>query len=221
MKSFLRILFFIACAPLFYAFVAQTLLFVFEHFSAMWSNWFAYGALFYAVLYAMLLWAKLGFLETFEHELAHMIMGYLFLHNIKHFRVDWRHWGYVEFDRIPNTFVILAPYFLPVFTLPFLLVKPFVTASTHNFINFFLGLTLAFHLISTCREFSPRQSDISRVGLKSALIIVFVFNCIFAVLTLGFALEQYAAVGTYFKEAFLRAWKIYLWGYMKVFNAPS
>lgn len=221
MKNFFRVLFFILIIPLLYAFIAQTALFVFEHFTALWSNWFIYGALGYAALYAVVLWAKLGFLETFEHEAAHMIVGYLFFHSIKHFRADWRNWGYVEFDRVPNTIVILAPYFFPVFTVPFLLIKPFMTVTTHHFINFFLGLTLAFHLIPVFREFSPRQSDIYRVGLKSAFIIVFVLNCIFIVITMGFALEQYAAVGAYFKEAFVRAWKIYLWGYMKLFNAPS
>ncbi len=221
MRNFSRLLFLVLFAPLLYAFVAKAFLFLFTHFAELWTNWFIYGVLFYVILYAVLLWAKLGFLETFEHELAHMVMGYLFFHDIKHFAADWRHWGFVQFDRTPNTLIILAPYFLPVFSLPFLLVKPFVTPAAHDFINSFLGLTLAFHLISMFRGFSPRQSDIYRVGLKSALIIVFVCNCIFTVVTLGFALEQYAHVGAYFKDSLRAAWKIYAWVFAKVFSTSS
>ncbi|NUO82068.1 hypothetical protein HUU05_18510 [candidate division KSB1 bacterium] len=221
MRNFSKLLLLFLFTPLLYAFVAKSFLFLFSHFVELWSNWFLYGALLYVILYVALLWAKLGFLETFEHEMAHMVMGYLFFNNAKAFVASWRKEGFVQFSRIPNTLIILAPYFLPVFTLPFLFAKPFVTKAAHNFVNFFLGLTLAFHLISMLREFGPKQSDIFRVGLKSSLIIVFVFNCIFAVITLGFALDQYAHLGAYFKDAFVAAWQIYAWVFAKVFSSSA
>ncbi len=219
MKKFFRALAFIFFIPLFYTFVAETFLFIFAHFAGMWANGFIYGVIVYVALYAMLLWSKITFLEVLEHELIHTVVAYLFFRKVLHLEADWRRGGYVEFIGRLNTVILLAPYCLPLFTLPLLAIKPFMASSTHPFLDFFMGLTWAFHVVALLIEFSPRQTDIARIGLKSAFLIVFVVNCIFAVITLGFALNQYAHVGAYFKEAFLRGWKIYVWAYAKAFSA--
>ena len=217
MKKLLNLIFFILCAPLCYAFVAQTVIFFFVHFNALWSDAFLYGAAGYFVLYSLFWWRKLTFLEVLEHELNHTVVAYLFFRNVIHLEADWRKGGHILAFGKPNTIILLAPYFLPLFTLPLIIVKPFMSASTHMFVDFFMGLTWAFHIVGLINEFSPRQDDLKAVGMRASFLIVLVMNCIFAAITLGFALEQYAAVGAYFKEAFLRAWKIYVWVWTRAF----
>lgn len=224
MRNFFRILVVILLLPVLYGFVAHALLFFFRHFLELWSNWFVYGAIFYFILYAALLWAKMDFLETFEHELGHAVAAYLFLNRVEHFFASSEYGGAVWYAKAPGamsrTFITMAPYYLPVLTLPFLIIKPFMMASAHKAIDFFLGLTLAFHFIALAKEFRPKvQTDIMKVGLPYALATVFIFNSIFTVLTLSFALAKYGYVFTYFKESFLAGWKIYVWLFAKLFSA--
>lgn len=221
MKKFFNLLLFILCAPVLYAFVAQTVIFVFSHFTAMWTDAFLYGLGVYLVLYSLFLWRKITFLEVLEHELNHTVVAMLFFRNVIHLEADWRRGGKVEFFGKINTAILLAPYFLPLFTIPLIIIKPFMSVSTYTFVDFFMGLTWAFHIVGVFNEFGVRQTDLTRVGMRTSFMIVLVMNCIFLVIALGFALEQYAAVGAYFKEAFLRAWKIYVWGWAKLFSPSS
>lgn len=222
MRKLFKFFLLIVSLPMLYAFVAQALLFLFSHFGELWSNWFLYGVIFYVILYAVLLWAKMDFLETFEHELGHTVVAFLFFNKVTHFFASSRLGGFVVFEKrsgaIGRTLITMAPYFLPVLTLPFLLIKPFMMASAHKAVDFFLGLTLAFHFIALSKEFRPSiQSDIQKVGLPYALATVVLFNGVFTVLTISFALSKYAYVFTYMKESFLAGWKIYVWMYMKLF----
>ncbi len=221
MNNFFKTIAFIIFFPLLYAFSAQTVLFVFGNFTALWSDGFIYGVIVYLVLYSLLLWREISFLEVLEHELIHTVVAYLFFRKVRHLQADWRRGGYVELIGGLNAAILLAPYFLPLFTLPLIIIKPFMAASTHPSLDFFIGLTWAFHIVGVFVEFGARQTDLTRVGLGTAFVIVVLMNCIFGVIALGFALEQYAQVGAYFKEAFGRGWKIYVWVFAKAFNTPS
>lgn len=222
MQKFFRVALFILFAPLLYAFVAQTFLYLFSHFGELWANWFIYGVIFYIALYAVFLWAKMDFLETFEHELGHTVVAFLFLKRVIHFSVEATGRGKMVYltkpDSFGRTLITMAPYYLPVLTLPFLIIKPFMMTSAHKAINFFLGLTLAFHFVALAKEFRPQiQSDIQEVGLSKAVSVVVLFNSIFTVLTLSFALSKYAHIFTYVKGSWLAGWKVYVWIYMKFF----
>jgi hypothetical protein len=108
-----------------------------------------------------------------------------------------------------NTMFTLAPHFLPVFAVPMIIVRPFMTSPMNHIVDFFIGVFLAFHYTSLFVEFSPRQSDIDKTGLVVALFVVIFFNAIFTVLTLSFALGKYDYLMAYCKDALVTAWRSY------------
>jgi hypothetical protein len=204
MRKFLRRVILLLLAPVLYAFVAEAFSFLFASNVLFLVNWLTYGFIFYLLVYVFFLRSKIGFLEVFEHELSHTLVATLFLRKVKFFLATSEN-GAVGFQRPSNTIVTLSPYFLPVFTIPLLILKPFLTVGVYPALDFFLGLTLAFHFAALFKEFSPKQPDIIKAGLGYALVVVILLNSIFTILTLSFALENYAYIIDYCKNAMLEA----------------
>ncbi|MGH7494791.1 MAG: hypothetical protein ACREOO_20660 [bacterium] len=212
MRPFFKFVFLVLLIPVIYAFVMAAWSFLVYHAELFWENWVTYGFIFYILLYVLLLRPRVTFLEIFEHELAHTVAALLFFRSVKLFAVFpeggvMRHQG--GSSSLVNTIITLAPYFLPVFALPMLLVKPFMTSPMNQVVDFFIGLFLAFHYASLFVEFSPRQSDIVKTELVVALFVVIFFNAIFTVLALSFALGEYDYLMAYIKDALATAWRSY------------
>ena len=71
--------------------------------------------------------------------------------------------------------IALAPYVLPLFTLPFIILKLFSLSAPYDLlVDFMIGFTLAFHFVSIVRELSVRQTDTQKLGcfLSYAFIIL-------------------------------------------------
>ena len=112
-------------------------------------------------------------LQTLSHELTHMIVGLLFFHKIHSIEakedngVVW-HSG----NTFGGTFISLAPYFLPIFTFAFLLLRIIGAWKSLNVFDFFIGFNLAFHCICFAKQTRSYQTDIKSKGyLKSYLLI--------------------------------------------------
>jgi hypothetical protein len=212
MRPFLKFVFLVLLMPVIYAFITAAFAFLADHADLFWENWVTYGFVCYILLYVLLLRPRVTFLETFEHELAHTVVALLFFRSVSVFAV-FPEGGVIYHRRgssgFVNTMITLAPYFLPVFALPMLIVKPFMTSPVDQVVDFFIGLFLAFHYASLFVEFSPRQSDIDKTGLAVALFVAVFFNALFTVLALSFALGEYDYLLTYFKEALATAWQSY------------
>ena len=212
MRPFLKFVFLVLLIPVNYAFVTAALTFLVYHADLFRENWATYGFLSYMLLYVLLLRSRVKFLETFEHELAHTLVAWLFFRSVDLFAVSPKG-GFIHLRHntrgFIDTMITLAPYFLPVFALPMLIVKPFMTAPVDQIVDLLIGLFLAFHYASLFVEFSPRQPDIEWTGLTVALFVVIFFNPIFTVLALSFALGEYGYLMDYLKDALEAAWQSY------------
>lgn len=195
--------------PFIYAFVVEAFKFLSANVVSLLLNWMTYGFILYLVLYVFFLRAKVGFFETFEHELAHTVVALLFFRNIQHFIASKHHGGQMAHLGAGNSLIALALYFFPVFTIPFLIIKPFATAAVHQTVDFFLGLTLAFHFASLFKEFGPWQSDITHTGMRNAIAVVIFLNTLFTVLTFSFAFNKYDYFLAYSKQGLLTALHTY------------
>lgn len=195
--------------PFIFAFVVELFAFLSAHAVALLVNWMTYGFILYVLLYVFLLRHKIEFLEIFEHELAHTLTAFLFFKNINLFAVSTERGGVIRSPDGFNWFITLAPYFLPVFTIPFLIIKPFMTAPVHQTVDFFLGVTLAFHFAGLGKEFRHWQPDIRRTGWGFATAVVIFLNTVFILLTASFALKYYAFIGQYAQKALLAALQSY------------
>lgn len=111
-------------------------------------------------------------LQTFAHELSHMIAGLLMFHKIHDFRAREKEGVIYHSGRFGNTFITMAPYTLLIFTFPFLLFRLMGQNAFIYIIDICIGFTTAFHVNCFWRQTHHEQPDLKRVGyLKSGLYI--------------------------------------------------
>lgn len=134
--------------------------------------------------------------QTFEHELAHAIVGMLCLKKIDEFKVHktfeeanadpngFR--GYVQFSTDVNWVIWLAPYFLPTLTLLLSLIYFLPIGEYRIILDFFIGFSIGFHLRTNWVEFGRNwnpampsgYTDITAVGKVFSLIVLPALNMI-------------------------------------------
>ena len=153
----------------------RLLLGVLEHFSAAVS--FVAGIVVYSVIHYK--WYDFSRLYVFMHELTHAIAAILCGVRIKDVHVG-KESGYVKMART-NTFIVLAPYFVPGYVvcvaLLYLLLSFFVDLTPYRQVVVFLvGFFMAFHLIQTFHTlWNADQPDLDLAGGKF-------FSCVTIVL---------------------------------------
>lgn len=138
------------------------------------------------------------YISTLEHEFAHLIVGLLFLKIPVGFRVSAHDGGEVKqigFGTTGDTWITLAPYFLP--TLPLLIVAVALVAPIPEaYLMGVLGWSTFFHIITNWAETSFRQPDLKKAGLLKCVLILPLMN----VICYGGILAYVGGSGTGFKN---------------------
>ncbi len=112
-------------------------------------------------------------LQTFSHELSHTIVGLLFFQRIHSFRAGEKSGAvYHSGHRFGDSFISLAPYYLPIFTFAFLLVRIIGAWKALYIFDIFIGFTLAFHCLCFAKQTRSYQTDISSVGYAKAYLFI-------------------------------------------------
>lgn len=107
-----------------------------------------------------------------------------------------------------TTLAALSPYYLPLFTLPFLVIRFLVLPWVRDGVDFLIGFTLAFHYISLTEELAIWQSDIRKTGVFTSYILIGFFNLAFLVLIKAVLHNDWSAVGR-LEDVWRRAWEWY------------
>ena len=120
-----------------------------------------------------------SYFTTLEHECTHATVALLFLKRPISMRVTAKLGGefqYASTNKIGETSISLAPYFLP--TLSFLtLLTGFLLNLTDNHLFYaVLGWTVTFHLVTNWKETSFRQTDLQKVGIIKTLLVLPIAN---------------------------------------------
>ena len=167
----------ILTATFFQAFTAsmQHGLLATQSFGCFAAGMILFGILFFIVPREILMWPY-----VFGHEMTHAIWVKLFGGNVAdHFHVSLDG-GHVLTDRV-NTWIILAPYFFPLYSL--LVVTLYGAASLaadlspYRWVLFLLlGFTLAFHLVFTCLLIAKGQPDLHYGGTFFSLTVIYLIN---------------------------------------------
>lgn len=212
MRKLIRWLILILLLPGILAMMEQVAVFAYVRAAVFFTSWFLYGFLAYLIAHAVLLKQRIFFLETFEHELSHALVALLFFRSVRGFFVH-PGGGAVVGHLGSNLFITLAPYFLPVFTLPLLIIKPFVVPGIYAKIDFLIGVTLAFHYVGLLKEFRAAQPDIQDGGLLFSLIVVIFLNCVVLLVILNFVTNTWSEIPGYFRDALAQAkiWYVQLY----------
>lgn len=130
-------------------------------------------------------------LYVFGHEVTHALAALLFGYRIKDMSVK-ENSGYVKMTRY-NTVVVLAPYFVPLYTLAiafiYLTADLFTDMTPYRFVFVFLvGFFTAFHFVQTFQTlFEANQPDLKMAGgsVFSVITITFVNLVILALVLKG------------------------------------
>ncbi len=132
-------------------------------------------------------------LYVLGHELTHALWSTLFGGKASNLRIT-RTGGSVRVTVI-NIWVILAPYFFPLYTIlvgvSFILLGLFVPVQPYyHWFLFLIGFTLQFHYFTTGDALRRDQPDIREAGLVVSLALIPLLNLVLIVLLLHFALPE-------------------------------
>lgn len=129
--------------------------------------WFVAGVV-GALVLKVCLREKSHFLETFSHELTHVIMALLLREKVVAFHVEDTGDGSVYTTQRSGwsmPLIALAPYCLPVFTYLLLAVRCAVTTEALWLVDIIIGMTCGFHIICFRSQLCPKQPDVRQFPL--------------------------------------------------------
>ena len=162
---------------------------------------FAAGMVLFGILYLLIPQKALMVPYVLGHEVTHALWAKFFGGNVAdHFHVS-QEGGHVLTDRV-NTWIILAPYFFPIYSL--LVVTLYGAASlaadisAYRWILFLLlGLTLAFHLVFTFLVIAKGQPDLHYGGTFFSLTVIYIINLL-VIIGLLLVTARQVSPGTFF-----------------------
>jgi len=167
--------------------------------SDVWEP-FLYGFVPGAILYYIIRRFRIvKVFETFEHELTHAIVALLFLRRIRNFTVTPDEGGSVQHTGgfgggFGDEMIGLAPYYLPTFAFFSAFLYPFLHHRYYRYLHAWIGITLAYHTISTLIELKsnwtktsfhealthePILTDIGKRGYLYSAISIVTFTLVF------------------------------------------
>ncbi len=156
------------------------------------------------------------FFRVLRHELTHATVALLFGSHTEEMLIvnpveRPEEVSYVKhYDPLGPAFLItLAPYCLPIFTIPFLLLKLLPLSQLNRPIDFLIGFTLAFHFLASIYEFAFKQDDIERTGALFSLVLVLFFNLVFLVITKVALHQDWSTIIEYFSDSVARSQESY------------
>lgn len=126
--------------------------------------------------------SRVLFLYVFGHELTHWFVAKLFLRKTDGMRVESRG-GSVAVQQ-PNIWIILAPYFVPFYSLLWILIYGvfrfgYGAPAPPTMSKIFyagLGITYAFHVVCTIHSLLREQSDVQLHGYFLSMSLVICTN---------------------------------------------
>ena len=120
----------------------------------------------YIVLW--LFWFKqsvmLQWFSTLEHELTHAFFAMLSLNKVTGLNATGNAGGVTEYQGFGNWIISLAPYFVPSLSLIMLLALSIAKPAHYSVLFVVMGVTLAYHFLSTWEETHREQTDLQKTG---------------------------------------------------------
>lgn len=215
--------FVILLAPALYAFTYEGVMFLASVVTFEATKWFILGAALSLLVYVLFLNNRIGFIEHLLHEFEHATLSFIFtLRFPRRMEIDPVEGSRVFVTDTGGCLMVLAPYYLPLLTVPFLLLKA-LAALILSFLDvqlptlvgaafdLLIGATLAFHLVCTVKEYGSFQTDIKTTGYIPSFVGVIFLNFVFVFLSLVVVTESYSQFLDYAKTAWAATVDSYKW----------
>lgn len=162
-------------------------------FTIIKNGYFWLGAIAFFAIYRLWLKKHIGFLQTLDHELSHMIVSLLFGNKMLEMYVHDRMGGHVKYHGRGRVLISLAPYFLRMPMLLMILLSLFVSANRSIIRTFYvlLGISLCYAYVSIIEEAKPYQTDLQQNGLIFSYIMVLGLNIIWFAIMMSIVLPRF------------------------------
>ncbi len=137
-----------------------------------------------------------GHTHVLLHELKHALVSNLVGNKWKGMKVkkDTGHfqYSYTKATSEYNAFISLAPYFLPLFTLPLLILSLAVWWKNHQIVVLITGIGYGIDLILNTRDLSPIQTDLTEItgGFSVAILYVLGMNLTISTILIAWVLKD-------------------------------
>lgn len=122
---------------------------------------------------------KLTRLYVFNHELIHAISTWMSGGAVKSFKASSKE-GNITATKT-SAFISLSPYFVPLYTILFALAYFGASyiwdiSQWSNLFIFFIGASVAFHIIMTTEHIKAGQEDILQTGYIISITVIYIVN---------------------------------------------
>lgn len=150
--------------------------------------WLWLGALAYITLWSCIARKKIwgSWFSTLEHEFTHALFAWITFHKVVSIRITYKKGGEMSFEGAGNWLITLAPYFFPTFSFLLIFLSLFLDFGT-AFLQFFLGITFAYHIFSSYKECGLHQTDIKDAGIIFSICVIPPISIYCYLLVLGVA----------------------------------
>ena len=189
---------------------------LFKSTLGQWKNLslFLGGAAVYAIIHYT--WYDFSRFYVFGHEMTHALAAFLCGYKVHKISIKKDN-GFVKMDKT-NAFVVLAPYFVPFYTLVFafcyMIGGLFADITSYGaYMLFAVGFLTAFHLIQTFKTlWETDQPDLQLAGGKIfslvtiTLVNLIVLACVFKILFP--AQVRLTAASLHVLQGSLNVWRI-------------
>lgn len=145
---------------------------------------------------------------VFTHELTHAVACVLSLSHLKALFVDRTQGSGHVICVMPNTLVLLSPYFFPILTIIPVVLIAFFKDEYIVYLYGIIGFTTMYHIITFATQFRPFQPDLRRVGFFTSTVYVIFGNVFFIGLILALLTGEFEGMWEFIKAGlwFLVDW---------------
>jgi hypothetical protein len=190
-------------APALFAFVWEGVFYLLSVITFAAIMWFVLGIGLSVLIYVLLLHGRIGFIEHLLHELEHATLPVLLTFRFpSRMEIDPDQGSNVRISTAGGCLATLAPYYLPLLTLPFLVLKALayvaftvlkipMPSALAAALDLLIGATFMFHFVCTLHEFRFYQPDIKTTGYIGSTIAVLFLNFMFLLLCVAVVTSSY------------------------------
>lgn len=214
MLRFIRDVIGILLLPLLYVVLVEAYAAVAPHLSFESFKYAIVGFVAYSLIH-LAFFRDYRLFTTLEHEFGHAAMGCLFLKPPQEIKGTAKGRGETKVPNGYNSAIALAPYFLPLLTVPVLFVKAIalywdlLPPVGYAVLDFLIGFTLAFHLIGLLQEFRFYQTDLKKSGYVFSIVVVALMNTLFLLVIIAVILGDYSVLASFFEASVARTKEVY------------
>ncbi|MDA8599488.1 hypothetical protein N9L30_00540 [Burkholderiaceae bacterium] len=166
--------------------------------------WLTSGILcYFAVWFFAIRHWRHQWLSTLEHELTHCLFALLSGNRVTGLNVTVKDGGHMTFTGSENWLIDTSPYFFPTVTVILILLMPWLPTLHTPAGQFFIGVTLSYHLTSTWTETHSGQTDIQKAGVLFCWLFLPGANVAFLGIVLSAAIGGWGTAGSWIESTFL------------------